>query len=119
MFLPQKKWASRPCSRIILWCENESHVNHDHEDDDVTEDDVNDEEDVTFQSAKEGFGLVMAPLFFLKMTFVVFVDIIMTSAEGAASAAFLVTAAASTAAAATLEASTEKDAFSASKSSFP
>ena len=108
---------SRPCSRIILWCENESHVNHDH-DDDVTEDDVDDEEDITLQSAKEGFGLVMAPLFFLKMTFVVFVDIIMTSAEGVASAAFLVTAAASTAAA-TLEASTEKDAFSASKSSFP
>ena len=105
---------SRPCSRIILWCENESHVNHDH---DVTEDDVDDEEDITFQSAKEGFGLVMAPLFFLKMTFVVFVDIIMTSAEGVASAAFLVTAAASTAAA--LVASTEKDAFSASKSSFP
>ena len=106
---------SRPCSRIILWCENESHVNHDH-DDDVTEDDVNDEEeDITFQSAKEGFGLVMAPLFFLKMTFVVFVDIIMTSAEGVG--AFLVTVTASPAAA--LVASAEKDAFSASKSSFP
>ena len=73
---------SRPCSRIILWCENESHVNHDH-DDDFTESD--DYKDITLQSAKEGFGLLsMAPLFFLKMTFVVFVDIITTSAVCAA-----------------------------------
>ena len=56
---------SRPCSRIILWCENESHVNHDH-DDDVTEDDVNDEEDISFQSAKEGFGFGDGPTIFPK-----------------------------------------------------
>ena len=83
-------------------------MNHDHEDDDVTEDDIDDEvrRTLLFRVQKKDLVLVMAPLFFLKMTFVVFVDIIMTSV--ACAAAFWVTASSSLA-------SMEKDAFSASK----